>query len=138
MRQFLGLVIIIAVLWAIREGYNRLEESQRQYRQRDNPPAEAAKAPAGLPGFRPGYEAQLEAGLAQARQGGANALRKWLKDYRSFISDPRLAEIELDLVILLGPPNRLEARRILADVGARISPTSPVYERYKKLEKTYQ
>jgi len=137
MRQLLGILIIIGILWAARTGYNRLEESQRRYRQRDNPPAEAPQKSTVLPGFRPGFEPQLEAGLAQAKQLGANALRTWLKEYRPYISDPRLAEIELDLVILLGPANRVEARQILAEIGVRLSPTSPVYDRYRKLENTY-
>jgi hypothetical protein len=54
------------------------------------------------------------------------------------VSDPRLAAIELDYIVLIGSTNPQEARRLFTAVKQRTPPNSPIYERVKRLEKTYQ
>ena len=80
----------------------------------------------------------LENTLAKAQQSGAAGLREWLNQYRRYVADPRLAWIELDYCVLVARENPTEARRIFAEVKARVAPTSPVYPRIKQLEKTYE
>jgi hypothetical protein len=97
----------------------------------------APTAPAGvepLPGLPPLLEASLEA----AKRQGAAALRTWLRQNRAQIQDPRLADIELDFVLLVAGRNFGEAREVFAQVQRRVPPESPVYPRIRKLEKTYQ
>ena len=65
-------------------------------------------------------------------------MRNWLKAYRPYLSDPRLAAIELDYVVLVGASDLKEARQIFAAVKQRTPTNSPVYPRIKQLEKTYQ
>jgi hypothetical protein len=93
---------------------------------------------APAPGKLPGMPAHMEAGLDQARSEGASGLATWLSRNRFQVSDPRLAEIELDYVVLVGPTDRKEAKRALEHIGRRIKPDSPVYERYEQLQANYQ
>jgi hypothetical protein len=107
--------------------------------ERGSPPAldVAPAAPARadtLPGMPPHLEDSLEA----ARRQGAAALRTWLRQNRAQVQDPRLADIELDYVVLVAGRNFGEAREVFAAVQARTPPESPVYPRIKKLEKTYR
>jgi hypothetical protein len=85
----------------------------------------------------PGLPSTFEASLQKAQSQGAAAMKEWLRLYRAYASDPRLAWIELDYVILLSREDPGEARRVFQSVKSRVSHTSPVYERVKKLEKTY-
>jgi hypothetical protein len=82
--------------------------------------------------------ASLETSLSAAQKQGAAGLRDWLNSYRIYVKDPRLAAIELDYVLLISHQDPAEAKRIFQEVKARTSPTSPVYDRVKKLEKTFQ
>jgi hypothetical protein len=89
---------------------------------------------AELPGLPPGLEGQLQA----AQQQGAAGLRQFLVRYGKTMSDPRLAWIELDFVVLVARENPAEAKKVFNRVKQRTLPTSPVYPRMKQLEKTYQ
>jgi len=86
----------------------------------------------------PGLPPALATSLDTAKTEGAKALGEWLKQYRPYVKDPRLAWIELDYVVLVSLQDAKEARRVFQGVKERTPPTSPVYERVKKLEKTYQ
>jgi hypothetical protein len=79
----------------------------------------------------------LETSLIQARQRGAYGLRQWLSNYGNKVSDPRLAWVQLDYVILVGSSDLGEARRIFEQVKKRIPETSVIYPRIKKLEPSY-
>jgi len=86
----------------------------------------------------PGLPANLEASLQVAQKQGVVGMRNWLNLYRRYVSDPRLAEIELDYVVLISSTNPQEARRLFTVVKQRTPTNSPVYARVKRLEKTYQ
>lgn len=90
-----------------------------------------------LPDKLPGMPAYLEPELQKARERGAEGLRRFLREHYFEIKDPRLAEIELDYVVLVGLTDREEARRVLERIGKRITPESPVYKRYRALLKNY-
>lgn len=105
-------------------------------------PKQAASAqaapPPDIPGDQlPGMAPSLQGALAQARQRGAEGLHDFLQTYGNTISDPRRASIELDYVILLAQTSPGDARKEFAKVKSRIGPDSPVYNRVKQLEKTY-
>jgi hypothetical protein len=76
--------------------------------------------------------------LEIARNRGATGLRDFLARYGKNIDDPRRAWIELDYVVLLAQSSPGEARREFAKVKSRIQSDSPVYNRVKQLEKTYE
>jgi hypothetical protein len=90
------------------------------------------------PGALTGMPASLEPSLESAKKAGAPALKVWLKQYRGYLADPKLAAIELDYVVLAGAKNFLEAREIYAAVRQRTPTNSPVYPRIKQLERTYR
>jgi hypothetical protein len=79
----------------------------------------------------------MEASLSAAEKQGASGLGDWLRQYRSFVRDPRLADIELDYVVLLLHQDPAEARRIFNDVKSRTPTFSPIYPRVQRLEKTF-
>ncbi len=87
-----------------------------------------------LPGLLP----TLEGPLATAQGQGASGLRQFLTRYGKTISDPRLASIELDYVVLVARENPGEAKKVFARVKQRTTASSPVYPRVKQLEKTYE
>jgi len=95
------------------------------------PPPKDPSALAGMP-------TALEPSLERARKAGAPALKAWLKEYRGYLADPKLAAIELDYVVLVGAKNFVEAKTIFAAVKQRTPTNSPVFPRIKQLERTYQ
>jgi hypothetical protein len=80
----------------------------------------------------------LQPSLDAARQRGASGLKGFLTTYGNTINDPRRASIELDYAVLAAPSNPSEARRVFAKVKGRLQSNSPVYNRMKQLEKTYE
>jgi hypothetical protein len=86
----------------------------------------------------PGLPATLEGPLQAAQQKGAPGLRNFLTQYGKTISDPRLASLELDYVVLVARENPAEAKKVFAKVKQRTPSSSPVYGRIKQLEKTYE
>ena len=138
MRKLVGLVLILAALWGCKELYKYWEQVKARKETEDRggapPPAAVAVAPTVLPGL----PANLEASLQAARKQGASSLKNWLKLYRPYISDPRLAAIELDYIVLISSSNPQEARQLFAAVKQRTPASSPLYPRVKQLEKTYQ
>lgn len=133
MRQFLTVVLVIGALWL---GFRFYNYARTTIKESDKPTRVNYNAPA--PGKLPGMPASMEADLDQARSQGATGLATWLSRNRFQVSDPRLAEIELDYVVLVGPGDREEAKRALDSIGRRIKPDSPVYGRYEQLRKTYE
>ena len=87
----------------------------------------------------PGMEnANFEASFQAAQAKGPVAVKEWLGLYRKYVKDPRLAWIELDYLVTVSQQNPKEAKEIFREVKSRVAPSSPVYERVKKLEKTYE
>ncbi len=138
MRQFIGLLLILAALWGCKHLYNYWEQVKARKEAEDRgggpKPAEVAVAPTALPGLPPNLEASLQA----AQKQGPAGLKSWLKLYRPYLKDPRLASIELDYLVLISSTNPQEARQIFASVKQRTPADSPVYPRIKQLERTYQ
>ena len=138
MRQFLALLLIIGAIWGGKQLYNYWETVKAKKETEDRggapPPASAPAASVVLPGL----PANLDASLQAAQKQGVAGLKNWLNLYRSYVSDPRLAAIELDYIVLISSTNPQEARRIFAVVKQRTATNSPVYPRLKRLERTYQ
>lgn len=133
MRQFLTVLLVAGLLWF---GWKFYSFARREVEKGDEPVRVDYNAPA--PGKLPGMPAHLEAELDEARRQGPQEILAFLARHRMEIRDPRLAEIQLDYVVLVGPGNRKEAKRMLEIVGARLTPDSPVYARYQALRKTYE
>jgi hypothetical protein len=53
------------------------------------------------------------------------------------VRDPRLAEIELNYVVLVSRTNPSEAKQVFQAVKKRTPKTSPLYDRIKRLDATY-
>ncbi|MGZ4973707.1 MAG: hypothetical protein ACXWKG_10450 [Limisphaerales bacterium] len=130
----LGVVIIIG----LGMGAYQLWEYWGKFQQPDSSShATASTAPEVADTSLPGMSPKLEPILASSRNRGAAGLHDFLLTYGKTISDPRLASIELDYVVLVAKDDTTEARRVFAKVKSRTSPTSPVYPRVQMLQKTY-
>ena len=137
MKVLIVLVIIAAVFYLGRAILHRYEDVERQTVP---PPGQGAPAEPKAPPVSTleGLPAYLEPALAAAQKQGAAGLRTFLSNYGRSIRDPRLADIELDYVVLLSRQDPAEAKRVFEAVKARTVTSSPVYARIKKLEKTFQ
>jgi len=138
MRQLIGLLLIIGALWGCQQLFHYWERVKARKEAEDRGAAPAPAAVAALPTALPGVPANLESSLQAAQRQGSAGLKNWLKLYRPYLSDPRLAAIELDYIVLISSSNPQEARQIFAAVKQRTPTNSPVYPRLKQLEKTYQ
>ena len=137
MKQLLAILLIIGALWGCKQLYRYWEQVKARKEAEDRgapPPTAVATAPSALPGL----PANLEASLQAAQKQGVAGLKNWLNLYRPYVSDPRLAAIELDYIVLIGSTNPQEARRLFTAVKQRTPTNSPIYERVKRLAKTYQ
>jgi hypothetical protein len=135
MKALIAIFIIVVMFFLFREFLSFYEKSKRG----EVPTQTAGARPLELRGEDlPGLPPSLEPSLQAAQNGGAKALGKWLKQYRPYVQDPRLAWIELDYVVLVSLQDAKEARRIFQSVKDRTPPDSPVYERVKRLERTYR
>lgn len=133
MKALITIAIVVTCLWLIKQ----LDIKYQEVKRRSGPdpvPEQAQTANAPLPGM----PVTLDESLAAAQKQGAEGLGNFLRQYGHHIRDPRLAALELDYVVLLSLKNPEEARRIFKAVQARTPPSSPVYGRIKRLEKTYQ
>jgi hypothetical protein len=132
MKFVIAVVIIVGLSLGVRQLY------QYWGTFREKAPAVVA-APAEVPEEQlPGLPDSLQPALEEARQHGAAGLRSFLEAHGKSIQDPRRASIELDYVLLATQSNPGEARRVFGKVKERLTPESPVYDRMKKLEKTYE
>jgi hypothetical protein len=136
MKALISIAIAIAVLWGLNE---LIAFWQKKRREAEGIQVQEAARPAALRGEDlPGLPPTFEASLQEASGKGAASLKHWLDTYRRFVQDPRLAWIELDYVVLVSRDNPQEAKQVFRAVKARVRPDSPVYERVKKLERTYE
>jgi len=137
MKALIAIVLIVVALLGIRELYRYWEEMKVKHDVVE-PGQGAGAQPAVDPSALTGLPPALEASFETAKKQGAASLKIWLKQYRSYVRDPKLAAIELDYVVLAGAKNFTESREIFAAVKARTPTNSPVYPRIRQLEKTYQ
>ena len=138
MRQLIGILLILGAIWGCKELYRYWEEVKARKEAEDRggrpPPTSEVATPTALPGL----PANLEPSLQAAQKQGAAGLKNWLKLYRPYVSDPRLAAIELDYIVLISSSNPQEARQLFAAIKQRTPTNSPIFPRIRQLEKTYQ
>jgi hypothetical protein len=132
MKQFLTVLMVGAIIWLGLMFKDYVDGSLKKSKQQTEGPLETA------PGKAPGMPIQLEESLELAKKGGPDGLRNWLRQHRAEAQDPRLADIDMDYVVLVGITDPKEARRVLNAVGQRIKPGSPVYKRFEQLDKAYR
>jgi len=138
MRQLIGILLIIGALWGCKELYRYWEKVKARKEAEDRAGGPTTTAVAATPTALPGLPANLESSLQAAQKQGATGLKNWLKLYHPYVSDPRLAAIELDYIVLISSSNPQEARQLFAAVKQRTPTNSPIFPRIKQLEKTYQ
>jgi hypothetical protein len=133
MKALIVIAVILAVWMLARSLVGRYQEAERstQQSQTESVSAHPASKLSGLP-------ESLEPALANAQQQGAAGMRTFLLTHSRSIRDPRLAEIELDYVVLLSRTDPVEAKRVFDSIKARTLTSSPVYERIRKLEPTFR
>jgi hypothetical protein len=137
MKALICIVIVVVVVLVFKEVF--LPFYERSKRGEVATQTETGGRPGELRGEDlAGLPTSLEASLQTAQGEGAKAMGEWLQKYRTYAKDPRLAWIELDYVVLVSLQDAKEARRVFQGVKERTPPNSPVFERVKKLEKTYQ
>ena len=134
MSKLLGIVVVVLVLAGVWELWSYWQTFGDEKAANQRSQAAVTVTPDRLPGLDPRYEASLKA----AKDVGAAGLRAWLKKFGRQVEDPRKAWIELDYVELLSPEDPSEARKLFAEVKARVPASSPVQPRIKQLEKTYR
>lgn len=144
MRQFLSIVLLAAAIYGAYRFSQYWKEFKAKQEMTNHDREEAAvqatnqAAPAKLPGMNPTYEASLETSLATAKHSGPAALKKWLDQYRQYVQDPRLGDLELDYCLMIDRTDLPEAKRVFAEVKKRTPPNSPLAERVKRLARSYE
>ncbi len=133
MKLVLSVLIVLLVYYLAKSLIVEFKSVQREQHGDKAETKQSAPAEPVLPGLPPGLEPSLQA----AEKQGVDGLKNWLKRYRFNVSDPRLASIELDYVMLLSARDPVEAKRLFKEVKDRTPQTSPLYPRIKSLEKTF-
>lgn len=137
MKFLIGLIIVVGLSLGGYQLYNYYDTIQQK--SAPPPPPNAAPAAPEIDGNQlQGLPQALDGPLHDAEQRGAAALKQFLAAHGNEIKDPRRAWIELDYVVLAGTTDPAEARRVYFHVKDRITPGSPVYGRFKQLQKTYE
>jgi len=135
MTRLIAVLIIVVVLFGAWRFFLYWEKVKNEEEaQQKQAAASAVVKPESLPGL----PSQYESGLRAAQQEGNSAFRKWLKTHDKLLEDPRKAWIQLDFCVAIVRDDPSEARRVFAEVKARVPPSSPVWPRVKELEKSYQ
>jgi hypothetical protein len=129
----IGAIVVLGLALGARQFY----QYWGKYKGTDTPPA-AYIAPPTSGDNLPGMPSNLEAIYQASRPRGVAGLRDFLTIYGNTISDPRLAWIQLDYVVLVASSDPTDARRVFKLVKTRIQPDSPAYSRVQLLEKTYE
>lgn len=137
MKALIIVLIVAAVFYGGRSILRRYQDVERQTVLPGGQSAHVQQKAAPASTLE-GMPASLETALEAAQRQGAAGLRTFLGNYGRTIRDPRLADIELDYVVLLSRQDPAEARRVFQAVKARTLLSSPVYPRIKKLELTFQ
>jgi hypothetical protein len=136
MKLLISLLIIFGLVYVGKQLTSKYQEAKKNSleAQQEGSGAHQSAPVSSLPGMPPTLEPALDA----AKKQGAAGLGTFLKQYSYTIRDPRLADIELDYVVMLSLQNPSEARTAFQAVQQRTPPSSPVYGRVKKLEKNFQ
>jgi len=134
MTKLIAVVIIAAVLYGGWQLFFYWEKVKNEEEVTKKQEAASQVNPSSLAGMPYGMEQSLQA----AERKGALGLKDWLKNYGPSIQDPRKAWIELDYCTMIVRDDPAEARRIFKSVKERTPATSPIYDRIKKLEKSYE
>jgi hypothetical protein len=135
MTKFISLVIIALVAlggWKFYQYCQQFNTDKQQTQQQDATASQISgdQLP-GMPGtLTDSYNAVV--------QQGPDAVKAWLDRYAAQVKDPRLAWIQLDYMVSIAHAQPGEARRIFAEVNARVPDDSPVHFRLKRLEATYK
>ena len=130
MSKLLGVLIVLALIFG---GWKLFLYWDQVSREQDHPKVE-------LTGDAlPGLASKKIQSYQKAVQGGAPAFKKWLDENAGSpdLQDPRQAWIQLDYVVMVARENPAEAKRVFAQVKARVDVSSPVMPRVKKLAPTY-
>lgn len=136
MKGFISILIIGGLLygvWKIWEVYDQKTSNQVTVQENVRRRADGTR----LPGMDPG----LENAYSDAMQGGVLSLKAFLQNYRntSYLTDPRLAWIEIDYALLLRYKDPLEANRVFQTVKARSkSGHAMVQDRIRDLEGSFK
>lgn len=131
MRQVLSVVLLVAGIWA---GWKFLRYAGTEVARHEQG---GEATPRYAPGQLPGLPAALEDSLATARRAGVDEFRRWLERHRAEIAEPRLTQIELDFVVLVGGRDPAEARQVLQRIRTRLGPDHPQYRRFQELSRAY-
>ncbi len=131
-------VITVIIIIGLSLGAWQIYQYWGKFKEQEAPPVSSGPAPISSGQELPGMPARLQGTLDASQQRGAAGLRDFLTTYGKTIADPRLAWIQLDYVVLVAQSNPAEARKVFAQVKNRVAAGSPVYNRIKQLEKTYE
>ena len=134
MTKVISALIIAAFLyggWQLYFYWERVKNQEETQKKQEAAEAVMGDSLQGMP-------FQLEPSLKTAQDRGASGLRNFLKAYGTNIQDPRKAWIELDYCVLVSREDPSEARKVFAQVKGRLEPSSPVWQRIQRLQKTYE
>ena len=131
-KKVLTVVFILFLLWLGVKIYHLTIHAMKSAGFQEAPAATTQPT-----GETAGLTPDLKKSLEEAKKQGADGLRAWLAQHAWEVQDPTLAEIEMDYVVLVGPSDPEEAKRVLERIGKRIKPDSPVYKRYEALCRAY-
>jgi hypothetical protein len=134
MTKLIGVLIVIGALYGVWELFLYWEKVKNDEETKQKQDASAMVMGDQLPGLPYNLENSFQA----ARKQGTAATRNWLKLHGQSVEDPRKAWIELDFCVAVAREDPAEAKRIFAEVKGRIGNNSPVWQRVKQLEKTYE
>lgn len=132
--KLIGALMILVLVWGGYRIFSYYKEVQEQ-RWIEN---EATSGNNVDPAALDGVPYQLHQGLQQAQTRGKEALGQWLERYGPQIRDPRKAWLQLDYCTLIASDDPQQAKAIYDEVKQRLREESPVYPRFKQLEKSFE
>ena len=132
MKALITLVLVFAVYWVGKTIYGEYK-SKEQQEIKAKALEESGLGSDGLPGMA----ASLEPSLKTAQAQGPAALKRWLDQYRRYLRDPKLADIELDYAMQLARQNPQQAKQVYQAVKRRTPKNSPVYPKVERLAATF-
>jgi len=135
MKILISILIVIGVIFTIYKGYDYWERVNDEKALNEK----ARKGEDVDIGDLNGMPWQIEPKYREAVQKGTPGLKAFLEAYGKSPSfkDPRKAWIELDYLVMVSGSDPVEAKRMYAEVKARISTNSIIYPRIRSLGKTF-
>jgi hypothetical protein len=137
MRKLIAVVLFALVAYG---GYRIWDFYTQQARITEPEEEEGARRPRWPGGVMPGMDTALNDAYKEAQGRGALGLKQFLDRHRGspLLVDPRLADIQLDYVLLVSVTNPEEAKQMYAEVEKRVKPGSPVFGRMRELRKNFR